>query len=390
MKIFIAWSKGLSRKIGLSLKNWLLEVHRGGFTPFISDEDIGVGARWHDALDSALKSADFGVLCVTEENLSSPWLLYESGVLGVSTAINDKINAASHVAPILFGNVKASQLASPLGHFQSIPFEKGKMLDFALQLNAYSRFVNPNARNPLDAKDIEANFERAYPVLEQKVQVALATPNALQTHTGDTAERLEGILTDWGAASGGDHVRNLEAFDALLAEFHCNNADEKLSKLGNILSREVHKNGFTAEILNMAREYQNLLQKYQDLSQRGQTAPPLQPSASAPAPPGKPNPALPDNVELFRRKLKEIESLCAHQEIRDIHYEGGLLLEQFDPSRQQDARPSERRAYLGRFLKMLEERIRELESSTAPGSSVQWMERLRAMKELKAIAEELP
>lgn len=287
MKIFIAWSKGASKSIGLALKEWLLEINRAVFSPVISDENIAAGSVWHTALDRELKSADFGVLCVTEENLDSAWLCYESGVLAASTARNDKTNAAPHVAPIRFGNVNASRIAGPIQHFQSIPFEKGKMLSFVLQLNAYSRFTNPNAQNFLDEKDITENFERAYPALEESVRKILSKelPAAAQERKDELTEKLSGILerlerlsAGGGAvpesvspipqkAEAGEVSDQSDELDAALAEFQrYDSPDSALSRLGKLLAGKVRAEGLTDENRLLARQYRDLLQRSQTMT----------------------------------------------------------------------------------------------------------------------------
>lgn len=49
----------------------------------MSSNDIGSGDAWQDRIFDQLASVDFGVLCVTPENLTSPWLLFEAGALAI-------------------------------------------------------------------------------------------------------------------------------------------------------------------------------------------------------------------------------------------------------------------------------------------------------------------
>lgn len=109
MKVFICWSGDRSMRIAEFLHNWLPTVHQN-IDPFMSDEDIGKGAIWRGRLSRELAKANFGIVCLTPENLSAPWLHFEVGALS-------KI-AESRVVPILF-QLKASDVHGPLSDFQA-------------------------------------------------------------------------------------------------------------------------------------------------------------------------------------------------------------------------------------------------------------------------------
>ena len=47
----------------------------------MSDDAIRSGARWSDAIAQSLDESDFGIICVTRDNLDAPWLLFEAGAL---------------------------------------------------------------------------------------------------------------------------------------------------------------------------------------------------------------------------------------------------------------------------------------------------------------------
>jgi len=80
--VFIGWSgKGSrSQKMAVLLRDWLGQVIQT-CTPWYSDVDIASGAAWGSELMTALGRASFGVLCVTPENHTNPWLNYECGML---------------------------------------------------------------------------------------------------------------------------------------------------------------------------------------------------------------------------------------------------------------------------------------------------------------------
>lgn len=80
MKVFISWSGDKSLKVAKILKDWIPCVIQD-IQPYFSTEDIDKGARWSSDIAKELSDADFGILCVTKDNLESQWLNFEAGAL---------------------------------------------------------------------------------------------------------------------------------------------------------------------------------------------------------------------------------------------------------------------------------------------------------------------
>jgi hypothetical protein len=79
MKIFLSWSGEKSRIVASALSQWLPSLVPTT-KPWMS-EQIRAGDRWESELVKELKNTDCGVLCLTAENLQSPWLNFEAGAL---------------------------------------------------------------------------------------------------------------------------------------------------------------------------------------------------------------------------------------------------------------------------------------------------------------------
>jgi hypothetical protein len=77
--------------------------------PFLSAEDIEKGAKWRQVISGELREADLAIICLTPENLNSPWLLFEAGAV----AKHDQ----SRVWTYLFG-LKPTDIADPFSEFQ--------------------------------------------------------------------------------------------------------------------------------------------------------------------------------------------------------------------------------------------------------------------------------
>ena len=113
-KLFISWSDDLSKKVGGALAEWIPCVFQS-VEIFYSPISIEQGARWSREISQNLEDCDFGIICLTVENLKEPWLIFEAG------ALSKKINS-SRVFTLLFG-VKPVDIDGPLSQFQHTVFQ---------------------------------------------------------------------------------------------------------------------------------------------------------------------------------------------------------------------------------------------------------------------------
>ena len=93
----------------------------------MSDHDIQAGARWGSELGGELEASNFGILCLTPENLQSHWLTFEAGAL--SKAIKEL-----RVAPYPF-QLRASEVGPPLSQFQGVDANEEGTLKLILSIN---------------------------------------------------------------------------------------------------------------------------------------------------------------------------------------------------------------------------------------------------------------
>ena len=49
--------------------------------PWMSERDIEKGQAWFNKLIKALVSVKQGIICLTPESLSEPWVLFETGII---------------------------------------------------------------------------------------------------------------------------------------------------------------------------------------------------------------------------------------------------------------------------------------------------------------------
>lgn len=159
MKVFISWSGALSKELGESLRDWIPVVLQA-VNPYFTPSDVEKGTRWSTDIARELEGSSIGILCVTRENINSPWMLFEAGALSKSLE-------KSHVCPMLFG-ITNTDLAGPLKQFQTTAFDKSEVKQLLTVIN------NQIPEGKLAAKTLETVFEKWWPDLDEKVNSILS------------------------------------------------------------------------------------------------------------------------------------------------------------------------------------------------------------------------
>jgi hypothetical protein len=135
MKVFLSWSGEKSRVVAEALRDWLPKVVQE-VKPFMSAEDIAAGTRWEQRIAHELKDTGFGVLCVTRENQSAPWLNFEAG------AIAKQVDS-SRVVPLAV-DLTVADLKPPLGHFQAKEMSQSGIFDVLQSINELADAPRPD------------------------------------------------------------------------------------------------------------------------------------------------------------------------------------------------------------------------------------------------------
>ena len=156
MKVFLSWSDERSRLVAAALREWLPDVVHG-LEPWMSKRDIGSGARWGGEVGAQLESADFGILCMTAENLAAPWILFEAGALA-------KRLVESRVIPFLIGVEPSDIPAGPLTQFQAKRANEEETWDIVRDLNSAL------GADAVDEARLRRIFERTWPDLKKAIE----------------------------------------------------------------------------------------------------------------------------------------------------------------------------------------------------------------------------
>jgi len=168
----------MSLKVAETLRDWLPSVLQT-VEPYVSSEDIDKGARWSVDVSRELETSDYGILCVTPDNLSAPWLNFEAGALAKSFE-------KGRVTPFLFG-IKRSEITGPLLQFQSTVYERSDVIRLLKSINSSS-----------DARLEPSRLERAFDIWWPRLQDAMQSlEKASRWAKAETADRTtEEILAE--------------------------------------------------------------------------------------------------------------------------------------------------------------------------------------------------
>jgi hypothetical protein len=156
-KVFLSWSGESSHSIALALYEWLPAILQS-IKPFMSSEDLRKGGRWNKDLAAELEQTNFGIICLTPDNLEASWILFEAGALS-------KFVLESNVVPFLV-NVRPSDLPKPLTQFNATNNDKSDFHKLMKTINT----VKPEEAVP-DAL-LERSFEACWPKLQEKLRSA--------------------------------------------------------------------------------------------------------------------------------------------------------------------------------------------------------------------------
>lgn len=159
-----------------ALQEWIHDVIQS-VECFYSSDDIRAGQRWNAEINTQLADTDFGILCVTAENLTAPWLNFEAG------ALSKKVDE-SRVVPMTLG-FPPSRLEDPLKQFNGVEASK----EGAKKLIASIAEVAKTQIN------LDRTFDRWWPDLEERISAIPGADKDVEIpQPPDPSEQLAEIL----------------------------------------------------------------------------------------------------------------------------------------------------------------------------------------------------
>ena len=179
LRVFVSWSGDRSRAVAESLRDWLPDV-LPLCAPFLSTEDIEKGTKWRQAISGALEQSDVAIVCLTPENLASPWLLFEAGAIAK--------RPESRVWTYLFG-LQYADVKDPLSEFQHTSANRD---DTEKLVRAINLHLNDGA---LPQDRLAKSFDRWWPDMEKKLKAVPGPPGPAKTPT-DPIRKVLDITTE--------------------------------------------------------------------------------------------------------------------------------------------------------------------------------------------------
>jgi hypothetical protein len=173
MRVFISWSGDLSHEVAEAIRTWLPMMLQF-VKPYLSSEDMYAGMRWHDSVAKELEASNYGIFCVSRDNVSNPWLNFEAGALSKSVS-------KSRVSPLLI-NAKPAEITGPLMQFQATTYGYSGMMRLVKSINSL-------ADAPLQDALLERQFKYLWEDLDKPVQRAVRKDDA----NGKSVEPVRGI-----------------------------------------------------------------------------------------------------------------------------------------------------------------------------------------------------
>jgi hypothetical protein len=151
--VFISFSGETSLGAAKALREWLPSVVQAA-KPFMSESDVEKGTRGLQEITGALEAIKVGIVCLSPDNLGSPWLHYESGAL--SKSIGEKTRLCTY----LLCGLQPKDVSPPLSMFQHTTAQKEETRQLVRTIN---RAVN---EEPIADPTLDAVFQAMWPKLE--------------------------------------------------------------------------------------------------------------------------------------------------------------------------------------------------------------------------------
>lgn len=150
MKIFISWSGDLSKRIADTMNKWLPCLLQT-IKIFYSPEDIEKGENWDQRIASELSDCNYGLICLTSENVTAPWVNFEAGAIAKALG--------SRVATLMI-NINPSDIKGPLSRYQATKLEKSDFLHLIQDINRNSDSRIEESRLSTTFEGLWSNIER--------------------------------------------------------------------------------------------------------------------------------------------------------------------------------------------------------------------------------------
>ncbi|MEU1559761.1 TIR domain-containing protein [Streptomyces mirabilis] len=195
MQVFISWSGDVSKRCAEALREWLPFINQE-ITPFVSSQDISKGERGLYTIATQLQECSYGIVCITRENQSAPWVNFESGAIS-------RVLDESSLAPFLL-DLPIKDLTGPLTQFQATASSSQE------DVWAMVKSINDKCENKVGHERLRTTFDKFWGDLESKLKEIRGQQPKGQFPERDTSEilnELVGLVREQSARLGSLEMR---------------------------------------------------------------------------------------------------------------------------------------------------------------------------------------
>jgi MoaA/NifB/PqqE/SkfB family radical SAM enzyme len=180
MQVFISWSGIRSKQLARAVSTWVSSAVQTS-KPWLSEIDIEKGERWNKAVSDRLEDSHIGIVCLTPENLTAPWIHFEAGALAKT--------GNSRVCVILF-EVDPNDVPATLAQFQCTTISEEDFAQLAVTINKAAERAGETAAPDVVIRRASAAAWSEFQA--QAKQVAMPPAKKIFAIGGD--KRYEGTL----------------------------------------------------------------------------------------------------------------------------------------------------------------------------------------------------
>ena len=172
--VFLSWSGKIGKDVAEVLFDWLPDVIQE-IDPFIST-GIAKGMPWESEVDKSLQDSGVGVIIVTKDSLTSPWLHYEAGALSQRVQNRKDPRVATFLHKLAHDEVQP-----PLSNRQgTLGSSKEDVFKFIQSIYGLCNVK-------LNDLKLRGAFERVYPDLEERLS------GIPETAEEESSELIKGV-----------------------------------------------------------------------------------------------------------------------------------------------------------------------------------------------------
>lgn len=164
MKIFISWSGSTSKKIAEILKKWL-PCFIQSIEVFFSPEDIEKGDNWEYKISGELSNCKFGIICLTPDNVSAPWINFEAGAIAKSLD--------SRVATLMI-NINPSDIKGPLSRYQATKIDHDDFYQLV-------KNINDASENHINEDILKNTFDSLWEKMLEEINAIISSSKSKTT-----------------------------------------------------------------------------------------------------------------------------------------------------------------------------------------------------------------